>query len=196
MRGGATARERSSLIDGLLIDAARDGDLPKLMALLGAGAAAESLAEQNLDALCAALGGRHFECAQALLPASLKAPARNSGWPPLTCAAVAGCPRCIRLVLPHGDPMSKDSSGWSALLWAIRRGNEEAVRLLAPASDLWAQVADPTDPGRLLDALSVDALWNGGRFAELLLAERALAERAAIGEAAEPAARAEPPSRL
>jgi ankyrin repeat protein len=115
-----------------LVDAAANGDLAAVRALLKQGTDANAARGDGATALHAAVHADRLDIAGALLDAGAKATAADRyGVTPLYLASVNGSVDMLRRLLDAGaDPNSADPGGETALMTAARTGAPGPLRLL------------------------------------------------------------------
>ncbi len=120
---------------GDLPQAAQDGDLPRVKALLAAKADVNTKAYNGATALMVASGACHPEVVQALLAAGADVNVRHpNGATALTLASENGCVEAVRALLVSGaDVNVSDRKGQTALMQASANDHLEVVRTLIAA---------------------------------------------------------------
>jgi hypothetical protein len=112
-----------------LMQAAGDGALERVAALLDSGAEIDERNANGGTALMYAVSYNHLEVVRLLLAqgADPNAQARI-GWTPLLVAAAKGRAGAIRLLLEAGAaPAARDGYGWTPLMRAVSGGYIDAV---------------------------------------------------------------------
>ncbi len=136
-----------------LIQAAKDGAVGDLQALLAAGAdAAQRDPDLNYTALHWAAFWGHVQVARCLLEAGAPVDARNNYWAtPLHFAAGSGHTAVVRLLLEHSaDPNAGDDERQTPLHWAAEAGHRGAAEvLLAAGADRAARDSHGNSPADL-----------------------------------------------
>jgi len=114
-----------------LADAAADGDVGRVNALLGSGTHASSRDEEGATALMRAAQNGHPDVVAALLAAGADPNSRNNSGATALMWGV-GNPRVVELLLDHGAiPDAKPDSGHTALIIAAGSdGTSDVARLL------------------------------------------------------------------
>ncbi|XP_049797542.1 poly [ADP-ribose] polymerase tankyrase-1-like [Schistocerca nitens] len=128
-----TAEEKG----GRLIEAAKEGAMEELRALLAAGAdvRARDMFFGNMTALHKAAWKGQVEAARCLLGGGAEVDARDSDQnTPLHLAAWHGQPAMVRLlVASHAHPDARKSNWWTPLHYAAMNGQREAAAALLEA---------------------------------------------------------------
>ncbi|XP_049853777.1 poly [ADP-ribose] polymerase tankyrase-1-like isoform X2 [Schistocerca gregaria] len=115
-----------------LIEAAKQGRVEELRALLEAGADIDGKDIYGRTALHTAAWNRHVEAVRTLLYAGADVSARdNEEYAPLHMAALGGSAAVVRLLAEFSaDPNARDVWGWTPLHLAAREGQPEAAQAL------------------------------------------------------------------
>jgi ankyrin repeat protein len=115
-----------------LMTAAGEGDLPRVLALLEAGAEIDERNANGGTALMYAVSNNHLEVVSLLLARGADPNARaRIGWTPMLVAGAKGRDRAIALLLEAGaDPAQADAYGWTPLMRAVSGGYIDAVLIL------------------------------------------------------------------
>ena len=121
----ANAEANRSFRGGLLLEAALEGNIHDLSALL----IEPTSRKFRQTALCAAAENGHAECLKMLIPA---ANPKAYGSAALDWAAGNGHAECLKLLIPVCRPKNRDSA---PLRWAAENGHAECVKLLIPDSE-------------------------------------------------------------
>lgn len=115
-----------------LMEAAGDGDLARVLALLENGAKVDERNANGGTALMYAVSANELEIVGVLLRrgADPNANARI-GWTPMLVAAAKGRDAAVRLLLAAGaEPAVRDAYGWTPLMRAVSSGYLDAVEAL------------------------------------------------------------------
>ncbi len=140
----ATLLAGTAVSDGTpLVDAAKTGDLARVLALIDADPAAVNRpGVDGSTALHWAVNQNHLPVVEALLGADANAKALNRyGFPPISLAAMNGNADVLTLLIHAGaDPRATVPGGESAIMTAGRTGDPDAIRVLLAAG------ADPNLP--------------------------------------------------
>lgn len=131
----ATGARAAELDPGKVVDAAADGDVTRIDALLAAGASPNAVSAGGHSALFAAVLMDRVPAAARLLQAGATGLDQLHGDERrdylLSLAAWEGSAAMMRLLLSHGaDPKALAPDGRDALVGAIARGSTEKVALL------------------------------------------------------------------
>jgi ankyrin repeat protein len=120
---------------GAIHDAAKDGDIAALTALLDGGANPNARDESGLTPLYLATFLGHADTITILLKAGADPNARDeSGWTSLHIAAIGSDADIIAALLDGGaDPNARDESGWTPLHNAAGNGHADAIAALLDA---------------------------------------------------------------
>ena len=125
---------------GPLHDAARDGDLEKVRALIGEGAEIDASGEKGETPLILAILEGHADVAELLIAHGADVMARNErGLTPLHAAAYSGSAELARLLLDHGAALEDTAnvSGATPLMLAAEENHVAVAELLiARGADL------------------------------------------------------------
>jgi ankyrin repeat protein len=125
---------------GPLHDAARDGDLEKVRALIDEGAEIDARGENGETPLILAILGGHADVTELLIGLGADVMARNArGLTPLHAAAYSGSAELARLLLDHGAALEDTAnvSGATPLMLAAEENHVAVAELLiARGADL------------------------------------------------------------
>ena len=119
-----------------LIDAAKIGNLPKVMELVSVPGINVNLHDNNgWTALLLASGKGHTKIVQELLAVpgiDVNIKYTNGGWSALMLAANEGHPDIVNILLatPGIQVNLQDDSGYTALMWAASQGHSDIVQTL------------------------------------------------------------------
>lgn len=119
-----------------LIDAAHEGDLSRVRALLAAGADVNSKSEdRGATALTYASSAGHVEMVRALIDAGANLNAKeDNGMTALMWASFAGRAEVVRVLIEAGANLNaKDNHGSTALTLASESGHNDVMQLLTSA---------------------------------------------------------------
>jgi uncharacterized protein len=125
---------------GPLDDAARDGDVERVRALIGEGAVIDAQSDRGETPLILAILGGHADVAELLIARGADVMARNErGLTPLHAAAYSGNAEMALLLLDHGAALEDRAnvSGATPLMLAVEENRIALAELLiARGADL------------------------------------------------------------
>ena len=134
-----------------LMEAAQDGELKEMKALLDKGANANLTDQYGWAALTYSIAKQDFAQVKLLLDSSTDVNTKDRrGITPLMWASLGGKPEIVNLLLSKGaDVNATTKTGATALSFAMAKGNYNVAQLLKSAGGSGPQIDRATVPERL-----------------------------------------------